>query len=263
MNLDQTQNIWKAAAEIGSRGMAAALVTVIGTKGSTPREVGAKMIVKQDGSIVGTVGGSIVEAMAIKEALQVISTGKPRRVVYDLNETGKQSTGMLCGGQMEFFIESISAGPHLIIFGGGHVGLEVARLAAQLGYRHTVCEEREEYGMPARFPHAANVLHGGYTALTRDLEVTTSDYIIIVTHSHDCDTEVLRGVLGKSYGYLGMICSKRKRKEVFQLLTSEGFDSDELERVHAPIGLEIGAKTPAEIAVSILAEVVREYYGKG
>jgi len=252
--------IWQSLSEISATGTAAALVTVVATKGSTPRETGAKMIVKGDGSIVGTIGGSVVEAKVIEEARKVIARNKACRVTYDLNDPDKKSTGMICGGQMEFFIEPVSSGPRLLIFGGGHVGLAVARLSSLLGYSHVIFEERQEFTTTDRFPNASEIISGSYSDIAESFNISATDYIIIVTHSHDCDAQVLRAVSGKNYGYLGMICSKKKRKEIFQKLIDEGFSGKELEQIHAPIGLSIGAKSPAEIAVSIMAEIVGVYY---
>ncbi|TKJ41812.1 xanthine dehydrogenase [candidate division LCP-89 bacterium B3_LCP] len=253
-------DVWKELTEIEKAGISSALVTVIATKGSTPREVGAKMIVFADGRTSGTVGGSAVEVLIIKDAVDAIKEGKAHKVEYKLHQEDEDSTGMLCGGVMEFFIEPLKRVPRLYIFGGGHVGLALAKLVTELGYPYTVLDDRAEFASDERFPHADERISGPYDELTDNLELIEPAYIVIVTAGHDSDLKVLRGVLGKKYHYLGMICSKKKKVEVFKILEDEGFSKGELEKVHAPIGLKIGGRSPAEIAVSIMAEVMQVFY---
>ena len=252
-------DVWNELVKLENEGIPAALVTVIRTQGSTPREAGAKMIVTIDGKISGTIGGSAVEALVIEKAKEAISKGKVLRVQYDLDDVEKTSTGMVCGGKMEFFIEPLKRFPRLYIFGGGHVGLALAKMAAVLGYPHTVIDDRPEYTTLQRFPQALERHTGPFRDITGRIEYIQPAYLIIVTRCHDTDLEVMRGVLGKPCEYLGMICSRKKRAEVFKILEQEGFSKEELGRVHAPIGLDIGSKTPAEIAISILAEVISDF----
>jgi xanthine dehydrogenase accessory factor len=248
-------------ADLERRGIPTALVTVIRTQGSTPREVGAKMIVRHDGTIFGTVGGSAVEALVIREALEALREGKSRIVQHDLMDAGSD-TGMICGGRMEFFIEPLKRLPQLYIFGGGHIGWPLAKFAAELGYPHHVFEDRPEYASAERFPAVAGRHVGAFTDLTRNLDLVQPAFVIVVTRCHDTDLEVMRGVLGKPYAYLGLICSRKKKMEVFKILADEGYSKEELDRIHAPIGLDIGSQTPAEIAVSIIAEIIQESHRK-
>jgi len=250
--------IWEELARLERQGRQAALVTVIRTQGSTPREVGARMIVFPDGSIKGTVGGSAVEALVIGEAREVMQQAKPRLVQHDLTDW-TSDTGMICGGKMEFLIEPLATRPQLYIFGGGHVGLALARLAEQLEYPCHVLEDRPDFATPERFPQAASLRVGAYSEMARDLEPVQPAYYIILTRCHDTDLEVLRETLRKPGAYLGVICSRPKKAEMFRLLTEEGARPEELERVHAPIGLDIGSQSPPEIAVSIIAEIIREF----
>ena len=218
------------------------------------------MIVRLDGRITGTVGGSAVEALVIEDAKRAIQQGKARRVEYDLDDAvEKSSTGMMCGGKMEFFIEPLKRVPRLYIFGGGHVALPLANMAAELGYPYTIFDDRPEFATKERFPHASERHAGPFEELIAGLELISPAFIIIVTRSHDFDLAVLHAVLRKPYDYLGMICSKKKKAEMFKKLKDEGFKQKELDPIHAPIGLDIGSKTPAEIAVSILAEVISVY----
>lgn len=237
-------------------------MTVIRAEGSTPREVGAKMLVWPDGTISGTVGGSAVEALVIKEALEALRQGKARIVQHELMDA-QSDTGMICGGRMEFFIEPLKRLPHLYIFGGGHIGLPLARMAAELGYPYRIFDDRPEFASAERFPQALERHAGPFPELMARLELVRPAFVIIVTRCHDTDLEVMRGVLGKPYDYLGLICSRKKKAEVFRILAGEGFSPAELERVHAPIGLDIGSQTPAEIAVSIMAEVIQEFKAIG
>lgn len=251
-------DVWGELADLERRGAAAVLVTVIRTQGSTPREVGARMLVRPDGTISGTIGGSAVEALVIKEALGALQDGKARTVQHELMNAASD-TGMICGGKMEFFIEPLKKLPHLYIFGGGHIGLPLARIAAELGYPHQVFDDRPEFASAERFPQAAERKSGPFPELAGKLVLVKPSFIVIVTRCHDTDLEVMRGVLGKPYEYLGLICSRKKKVEVFKILEAEGFSREELEKVHAPIGLDIGSQTPAEIAVSIMAEVIKEF----
>ncbi len=253
-------NLWDELASLEREGQPAVLVTVIRTQGSTPREIGTRMIVLGNGSIRGTIGGSAVEALVIKDALETLRHGLPRLVQYTLNDAEKSDTGMICGGTMEFFLEPLGRQPHLYIFGAGHVGLALGRMATELGYPHWIMDDRPEFTTQERFPAAVVRTAGSFPEITTRLEMVQPAFVIIVTRCHDTDLEVLRGILGKSYTYLGMICSRRKRGEVFRTLEEEGFDKEELARVHAPIGLDIGSKSPAEIAVSILAEIISSYH---
>ncbi len=218
------------------------------------------MIVRLDGTITGTIGGSAVEALVIKEAITSIEQGKTRRITYNLDDIEKTSTGMICGGIVEFFIEPLKRFPRLYIFGGGHVGLSLANIVAQLGYPYLIFEDRQEFATAERFPQAADCRIGNYSDLTAENEFLQPAFVVIVTRSHDTDYEVLKGVLRKPFEYLGMICSRRKKAQMWKKLQADGFSEEELDRVHAPIGLEIGANTPAEIAVSIISEIISIFH---
>ena len=219
------------------------------------------MIVYGDGCMVGTIGGSAVEKLVSRDAQEAIKTSKPRRVEYNLDDVEKSSTGMICGGVMEFFIEPLKQFPRLYIFGGGHVGLAIARLAAESGYPHIVFDEREEFVSKERFPQASELHSGDYEVSIEKVKFIQPAYLLIITHTHEADYRVLKQVLRREYKYLGMICSRRKKAQMWEKLQDEGFSEEALNRVHAPIGLDIGAKTPAELAISILAEVILEFHG--
>ena len=211
-------NIFHIIEELRQKNIPTALVTVIKTSGSVPREVGAKMIVQFDGQIHGTIGGSSVEALVIKEAQDVIKDGRPQTVKHNLSDEAHHDTGMVCGGIMEFFIEPIQISERVYIFGGGHVGFQVASLAKKVGFDYIVVDDRAEFASAERFPDASNLVVADPGTVAENLAVTTNDYIVIVTPAHKDDYNVLRGVIRKPARYIGMIGSSTKRKQINQKL---------------------------------------------
>ncbi len=249
------QDIYQELAKLEAENEDAALVTVISASGSTPREEGAKMLVRADGPILGTVGGGRVEEIAIKEALAAIRAGKTKRLSYRLKEG--EETGMVCGGDMELFIEPVLSSPTLFIFGGGHIALALSKMSGLAGFKIVVIDDRPEFAMPQRFPEAEQTIVTEYTRAFSGITVRKSDYIVIVTHAHKGDEAVLEGALKTGAKYIGMISSRSKNDVVFSHLRAKGVPQELLDKVHTPIGLKISAQTPAEIAVSILAELVQ------
>jgi xanthine dehydrogenase accessory factor len=250
-------DIYQEIVRIRAEGGEAALVTIVSTTGSTPREEGAKMLVKADGSIIGTIGGGGLEAQVIKEAIKVIGQGKPKQLHFSLTAKEVAEKGMLCGGEVEVFIEPILTTPTLFIFGGGHISLSLVKMGKLLGFKIVVVDDRAEFANSDRFPEADIILAEDFTKSFPKLKIDKSSYIVIVTRNHQYDDMVLEWAVGTPAKYLGMIGSKTKTKAVFSHLMTKGISKEQLERVHAPIGLEINAQTPEEIAVSILAEIVK------
>jgi len=246
-------NIYVELARMSTAGEDAALCTVIVAAGSTPRDEGSKMLVRADGSIMGTIGGGAVEKTVIKEALEVLRRGRAKKIEYKLNASGE--LGMICGGDTEVFIEPVFATPNVFIFGAGHIALPLSHMAGMVGFKVTIIDERVEYASVERFPNAY-VLPLEIIDAYQRVMVGRGDYIVIVTHGHKGDEVALEGALRTSAKYIGMIGSQSKNKAVFDHLLEKGFNVDELSRVHAPIGLRIKAQTPEEIAVSILAEMI-------
>jgi xanthine dehydrogenase accessory factor len=247
-------DIYAELARLSAAGEEAALATVISAEGSTPRDEGAKMLVRPDGSIMGTVGGGSIEKTVINDALEVMRRGKARKIQYRLSGAG--DLGMICGGDTEVFIEPITGAPSLFIFGGGHIAVPLARMASIAGYKISVIDERPDFANPARFPDAAEVIVSDIAPAYGRLNIDKGSYIVIVTHGHKGDEAALEGALKTPAKYIGMIGSKTKNKSVFAHLLEKGFTKDDLNRVHAPIGICIRAQTPEEIAVSILAEMI-------
>ena len=255
--------VFAALGEALSRGEDAALVTIVSSNGSTPQRVGAKMLVYADGHIVGTVGGGCYENDAIGKARQVLKSGKPCTVRYDLNDDFAEETGLVCGGQMEVFIEPIESSPAVYIFGAGHVGYYLARLAHDAGFIVHVVDDRAAFANTERFPTAASVVVDDLPAWFARTALPATAYAVIVTRGHRNDLDALRALAPRDLRYVGLIGSRAKVARIYEALLAEGtMTPEELARVHAPIGLDIGAVTPQEIAVSIAAELIAVHRGK-
>ncbi len=250
-------DIYQEIVEITTRGEEAALVTIVSATGSTPREVGTKMLVRSDGNLVGSIGGGSVEAQVCRQAMEVIKTGKPQRLHISLTGREGEEAGMICGGDMEVFIEPILSSPTLYIFGGGHISRSVAKIGKLLGFKIAVIDDRAEFANPERFPEAELILAEDFHQAFSKLKIDKSGYIVIVTRNHQNDELVLELALGTQAKYIGMIGSKNKNKTIFSHLLTKGISQELLDKVHAPIGLEIHAQTVEEIAVSILAEIIK------
>ena len=231
-------------------GRPVALCTVVGVNGSAPRHSGARMLVDGNGDIIGTVGGGEWERRVILAAVDALEDGQIRRMQAHLT----RDLGMCCGGAMDVLIEPLSSVERLHLFGAGHVGGAIAPMARQLGFEVTVYDERDDWLTAERFP--------GCTLIEKDPRraspsLGSRDYGIIVTHSHQVDQDLLETLVGQPWAYLGMIGSRAKVAKFHIRLKMAGVAEDQLARIHAPIGLDIGAETPAEIAVSVMAELVR------
>jgi xanthine dehydrogenase accessory factor len=237
-------------------------VTIVRSNGSTPQRTGAKMLVFADGRTVGTIGGGCYESDAIGRAREVIASGKPVLARYDLNDDFVQESGLICGGQMEVYIDPIAPAPRLYIIGGGHVGWHLARAAADAGFRIHVVDDREKFASAERFPMADAVSAEDIGAWLHRADLPSSSYVVVVTRGHTHDYDALRALAARDLRYLGLIGSRAKVARIFDALAAEGLPMECLDRVHAPIGLDIGAVTPAEIAVSILAELIAVRHGR-
>jgi xanthine dehydrogenase accessory factor len=255
--------VFAALGEALSRGEEAALVTIVSSNGSTPQRVGAKMLVFGDGRIVGTVGGGCYEHDAIGVAKQVLATRKARTVKYDLNDDFAEETGLVCGGQMEVFIEPIEASPSVYIFGAGHVGFYLGRLIHEAGFGVHVIDDRAAFANAERFPKAVSVVVDDIPQWLARTSIPPTAYVVIVTRGHRNDLDVLREIAPRDLRYIGLIGSRAKVARLYEAVMAEGrIAPEQLERIHAPIGLDIGAVTPQEIAVSIAAELIAVRRGK-
>ncbi len=246
--------IWRALAELKEP---AALATVIGVAGSAPRHTGARLLVFADGRMMGTVGGGQFEYQVIRAGLDVIRSRRAQRLSVHLT----RDLGMCCGGAMEVYVEPMLPRNELVIFGAGHVGGEVARLGAALNFRTTVIDSREEWLNEARFPECERRVVEP-RAHARTMSIHPQSYVLITTHDHGLDQDLLELLLSKPWAWLGVIGSRSKITKFFLRLRASGVEPTQLDRVSAPVGLDIGAESPAEIAIAVLAELVAVRAGR-
>ena len=256
-----SETVLKAALRAMERGDPAALVTIVATGGSTPQRVGAKMLVYQDGRTVGTIGGGCYENDAAGKAREAIRRRRPQMAHYSLDDDLAGDSGLICGGQMDVFIEPIEQAPDLYLVGAGHISVETARFARAVGFRVHVLDDRVQYANAERFPDAEVVVDDIHGWLER-AALPPGAFVVVVTRGHRQDFEAMRALIARPLRYLGLIGSRAKVVQVFEALAAEGADRDRLAAVHAPIGLDIGAVTPAEIGVSIVAELLAVRSGR-
>jgi len=257
-----TQEVLTALVRALEKGEEAALVTIVSAQGSTPQRVGAKMLVFADGRTVGTIGGSCYENDALGKAREALQTRKSQLVRYDLTDDFVEESGLICGGQMQVYIEPIEPAPHLYIVGAGHVAQHLARVAKPVGFRTHVLDDREKFANRERFPDADEITVDSIPEWLHRADVPSHAYVVVVTRGHRHDLDALRALAARDLRYLGLIGSKAKVKRIYDALVAEAMPLECLCRVHAPIGLDIGAITPEEIAVSILAELIAVRRGK-
>ena len=255
--------VFAALGEALKRGEEVALVTIVSANGSTPQRVGAKMLVYADGRVVGTIGGGCYENEALWKAREALKTRKACTVRYELADDFAEESGLICGGQMEVFIEPIEPSPAVYVFGAGHVGQYVARVAHDAGFQVHVVDDRAKFANRERFPDAAEIVVDDIPAWLAKTKLPGSAYAVIVTRGHRHDLDAMRALAPRKLRYLGLIGSRAKVKRIYDALVEDGsVPVEHLETVHAPIGLDIGAVTPQEIAVAIVAELIAVRRGK-
>ena len=237
-------------------GQKCALATIVEVNGSIPSFQTAKLLVREDGSLVGTIGGGCVEAEVWNAAREVIATNKPRHMSFSLGQDAAYDNGLICGVQLDVFVECIAPQPAALIFGGGHISKSLAKVLDLAGFRVSVADNRETYANRERFPEAAEVHAEEYEDLYPKLNITESTFIVIVTRGHRDDMRVLRWAVTTPARYISMIGSKRKVIAVIRELEKEGLSTDCFDRIYAPMGFEIGAVSPEEIAISVGAEMI-------
>ena len=228
---------------------------IINSRGSTPRHVTSKMLVYPDGHIIGTVGGGEVENRVIQEALNAIQDKKTRLLEYNMTDPERGDPGV-CGGQLEIYVEPIIPKPILVVVGVGHVGKAVAHLAKWLGFVVAVCDDRPDFCTPTSVPDADKFFPIALADLPAQLDITPWTYIVLTTRGMDVDVDGLPALLDTQAGYIGVIGSKRRWALTTKRLLEAGVSADKLKQIHSPIGLDIHAETPEEIAVSIMAEII-------
>jgi xanthine dehydrogenase accessory factor len=234
----------------------AALATVVRTSGSTPQKPGARMLLLADGRCVGTVGGGAIEQVVLDALRETLETGETHIVARELSH----DLGMCCGGRMEVFVERVEAAPRLWLIGAGHVAKPTAVLARSVGFDVTVVDDREEYNTVERFPGCKLEVRDP-VSLLRGSSLGEVDWILIVSHDHALDEKVLALVMQQSPRYVGLVASRRKTLRLVQRVVAKGSPVD-LDRLYAPVGLDLGAITPEELAVSIVGELIALRRGK-
>lgn len=249
-------DVFEEIVRLRALGQKCALATIVEVRGSIPSFETARLLVREDGSMVGTIGGGCVEAEVWAAAREVIDTGKSRTMSFNLGQDAAYDNGLICGGQLNVFVECVSPQPAALIFGGGHISKSLAKVLDIAGFTISVIDNREAFANRERFPEARHVYAEEYEEIFPKLNITSSTYIVIVTRGHRDDMRVLRWAIATPARYVSMIGSKRKTIAVIRELEKEGLPADAFERLHAPMGLEIGAISPEEIAISVAAEMI-------
>ncbi len=255
-------DIYSEIVRLRHEGRRGALATIINVRGSIPSFATAKMLVRDDGSIVGTIGGGCVEAEVWQAAKQVMQEEKPQTLSFNLNNDPKYDTGLVCGGTLQVFIEPVLPAAQLYIFGAGHIAQSLYRVANVVGFEVTIVDDRDSYANRERFAEAKDIFVDDYERILPQLAPTDSAFMVIVTRGHADDMRVLRWAIETPCRYLGMIGSERKFIRVARELEKEGIAHEKLQRVYSPVGLDIGALTPEEIAISVVAEMIAVRRGK-
>jgi xanthine dehydrogenase accessory factor len=254
--LNRNPDIYEEIAKLRREGKRGALATIIQIRGSVPSFETAKILVLEDGSTVGTVGGGCVENDVWKAARQVMFEEKPRRLLFDLTDSANLETGLICGGKVEIFIEPILATPTAYIFGAGHISKYISKIATLAGFNTVIIDNRPRYANRERFPEAIEIYGDSFEVAFEKISPNEFSYLVIVTRGHLEDQNVLRWAVKTRARFIGMIGSKFKKKNIFDNLKAEGATEEQLARVISPLGIDIGAILPEEIAVSIVAQMI-------
>lgn len=240
-----------------NQGKRVALTMVTRSWGSSPSPYGAMMAVFEDGTVLGTVGGGSLEGEVIKKAKECLTAGENKVFAFELNNREVQeSLNMICGGKVEVFIRVFVPKSKLLIVGGGHIAYELYKLGKFLDFYTVIFEDRPDFANKERFPQADDIKLGNIQTILQEYPIDESCYIVIVTRGHADDEKALKTVISRNAGYIGMIGSKKKVSLIKEKLKSEGVSEEQLAQVYAPIGLDLGGDTPAEIAISIMAEIL-------
>lgn len=253
-------SLYRRLAQIEAQGERAALVTVIRTQGSVPRHAGSKMIVFADGTTEGTIGGGEMENQVIQAAIKALENRESQLLHYDFRDPAEGDVGV-CGGEMEVFVEPVSVPPKLIVVGAGHVGQAMVHLGHWLGYHVVACDDREDFASETYVPEADEVVHCKLNELAGQVDIHANTFIVLTTRGVDIDVEALPGLLESPAVYIGVIGSRRRWETTAKALKQAGVPEQAIQKVTSPMGLDIHAETPEEIAVSIFAEIIQKQQG--
>jgi len=249
-------DIFEEIVRLRRLGQKCALATIVQVRGSIPSFESAKLLVREDGSMIGTIGGGCVEAEVWNAARDVIATEKPRHMHFSLGQDAAYDNGLICGGQLDVFVEPVVPQPSTFIFGAGHISKSLSKVADMTGFRTVVIDDREMFANRDRFPEADEVFADEYENVFPRLPINETSYIVIVTRGHRDDMRVLKWAVSTNARYIAMIGSKRKVLGVVRELEKEGIEMGAPDRIFAPMGFDIGAITPEEIAVAVVAEMI-------
>ena len=249
-------DIYEEILRLRNLGQKCALATIVDVRGSIPSYESAKLLVREDGSMTGTIGGGCVEAEVWNAAREVIQTERPKHLSFSLGQDAAYDNGLICGGQLDVFVEPVLPIPRAFIFGAGHISKSLSKVANLAGFATVVIDNRESFANRERFPEAAEVFAEEYEEVFPKLNINENSYIIIVTRGHRDDMRVLKLAIGTQARYLAMIGSKRKVINVIRELEKEGVPRASFERIFAPMGFNIGAVSPEEIAIAVAAEMI-------
>jgi xanthine dehydrogenase accessory factor len=251
-------DLYVALAEVRDARLPAVLATVVSSTGSAPQEAGAKLLLVADGQVAGTVGGGAIEHRVLADARALLEgDARSRLAEYNLS----RDLGMCCGGVMSVFFERVALPPRLVVLGAGHIARPLVAMAATVGFRVVVVDEREEWAALERFPDAAQVHVDDPQAVVAELALDAATAVVVVTHHHPLDQALVRALVASQAGFCGLVGSEAKRNKFLMRLRAQGVSEEALERLRSPLGLQIGAETPEEIAVAIVAELVAWRHG--
>ena len=247
--------IYEEVLKLKKQGRASAIATIVECRGSSPQKQGAKMLVRDDGSIMGTLGGGCMEADVVQAAMMTIKNGDPMTLPFELTE---REGGLVCGGTVLVYIEPVLLDPHLVILGAGHVGRTLAKLARFTGFRVTVVDDRAEFANQENIPDAHDLIVHEFERAFEQVPVENGTFIVVATRGHNHDLDAVKAALRTPAFYIGLLGSKRKRALLRKSLADSGFSPTDIDRVIIPVGMEIDSVTPEEIAVSIMAQIIQK-----
>jgi xanthine dehydrogenase accessory factor len=247
--------IYEEVLRLKRLGRISAIATIVECRGSAPQKQGAKMLVRDDGSLLGTLGGGCLEADVVQAALMAMKDGSPMTLPFELTE---REGGLVCGGAVLVYIEPVMLEPHLVILGAGHVGKTLSKLARFSGFRVTVVDDRAEFANRENVPDASDIVVDPFERAFDRVPVDKTTFIVVATRGHNHDLDAVKAALRTDAHYLGLLGSRRKKGLLFQALAESGFSKQDIDRVIIPVGVPIGSVTPEEIAVSIMAQIIEK-----